>query len=429
MQIHVVQQGDTLFQIANTYSVSIDAIVNANELDFPDELVVGQTLVIPIVGQFYFVQEGDTLFSIAQQFNMTVQELAQINNLSSEFILPIGFRIYIPDRAGRPITSVGYIQPFGGTVSETLENAAQKNTPYLTYLALFSYEVNRDGTLSPPPLGNLIETAEANNTAQMMVITNLEEGGFSTELANIIFNVQAVQNTLLDQIVNTAEANGYTDIHFDFEYVSPDDRENYNAFLRKAKERFEQAGLLLSTALAPKLSADQEGVLYEAHDYRAHGEIADMVVLMTYEWGYTYSPPMAVSPLNQVRQVVEYAVTEIPPEKILLGQNLYGYDWTLPFVEGGPGATAVSPQQAIEIARTANAAIQYDEEAQAPFFMYTDSEGNEHEVWFEDARSIQAKFDLIREFNLLGIAYWKLGLAFPQNWLLLNDQFTITKVT
>src|SRR5699024_5331879 len=366
MQMHVVQQGDTLFQIADTYLISIDAIVNANELDFPDELVVGQVLVIPIVGQFYFVQEGDTLSSIAQQFNMNVQELAQINNLSSEFILPIGLRIYIPDRAGRPITSVGYIQPFGETVSETLENAAQKNTPYLTYLALFSYEVNRDGTLSPPPLGNLIETAEANNTAQMMVITNLEEGGFSTELANIIFNVQAVQNTLLDQIVNTAEANGYTDIHFDFEYVSPDDRENYNAFLRKAKERFEQAGLLLSTALAPKLSADQEGVLYEAHDYRAHGEIADMVVLMTYEWGYTYSPPMAVSPLNQVRQVVEYAVTEIPPEKILLGQNLYGYDWTLPFVEGGPGATAVSPQQAIEIARTANAAIQYDEEAQAP---------------------------------------------------------------
>src|SRR5699024_7237812 len=176
-------------------------------------------------------------------------------------------------------------------------------------------------------------------------------------------------------------------------------------------------------------SSEQEGILYEAHDYRAHGEIVDMVVLMTYEWGYTYGPPMAVSPINQVRQVVEYAVTEIPPEKILLGQNLYGYNWTLPFVEGGPGATAVSPQRAIEIAREENAAIQYDEDAQAPFFRYTNSEGVEHEVWFEDARSIQAKFNLIREFNLLGIAYWKLGLAFPQNWLLLNDQFTITKIT
>lgn len=429
MQIHVAQPGDTVFQLANTYLISPDAIISANELDSPDNLVVGQALVIPIVGQFYFVQEGDTLFSIAQRFNISTEELAQINNISMEGILPIGLRIYIPPRPKRPITSNGYIQPFGETVSETLENAAQKNAPYLTYLSLFSYEVNRDGTLNPPPLGNLRQTAAENNTALIMVVTNLEEGGFSTELASIIFNVQAVQNTLLDNIVNTAEANGFTDVHFDFEYVSQDDREAYNTFLRRAKERFSQAGLLLSTALAPKVSADQQGLLYEAHDYRVHGEIADMVVLMTYEWGYTYSPPMAVSPIDQVRRVIEYAVTDIPPEKILLGQNLYGYDWTLPFEEGGPGATAVSPQRAIEIARTHQSAIKYDTTAQAPFFRYTDNEGNEHEVWFEDARSIQAKFDLIREFNLLGIAYWKLGLAFPQNWLLLNDQFTITKLT
>lgn len=149
---------------------------------------------------------------------------------------------------------------------------------------------------------------------------------------------------------------------------------------------------------------------------------------MTYEWGYSYGPPMAVSPLNSVRDVVEYAVSEIPSEKIMLGQNLYGYDWTLPFVEGGEAARAVSPQQAVNIAWENNVAIQYDTTAQAPYFMYADESGQEHEVWFEDARSIQAKFDLIREFQLLGISYWKLGLAFPQNWLLLNNEFDIRKL-
>jgi len=427
LQIHVVQPGDTVFRISNTYNISSAAIINANELDSPNSLVVGQTLVIPIIGQFYFVQEGDTLNSIAQQFNMSATELAQINNISVNQPLSVGLRIYIPQGPKRAITSNGYIQPFGDTVSATLENAARKNAPYLTYLALFSYQVNRDGTLTPPPMGNIKQIAEENRSDFMMVVTNLEEGGFSTELAHIILTVQAVQNTLLDSIVNTAASIGFTDIHFDFEYISPDDREAYNTFLRRAKERLEQAGLLLSTALAPKTSAQQQGLLYEAHDYRAHGEIADMVVLMTYEWGYTYGPPMAVSPINEVRRVAEYAVTEIPPEKILLGQNLYGYDWTLPYTEGGPGATAVSPQRAIDIARNENVSIQYNITAQAPFFVYTDNEGKEHEVWFEDARSIQAKFDLIRELNLLGIAYWKLGLSFPQNWLLLNDQFTIEK--
>ncbi|MFC4024156.1 LysM peptidoglycan-binding domain-containing protein [Oceanobacillus longus] len=428
MQIHVVSQGDTLFSIANTYNTTAAAITDANELETPDNLVIGQAIVIPIIGQFYFVQPGDSLYSIGIRFGIPYQELARINNISVESTLSVGLRLYIPSWDKRPITSYAYIEPFGETVSETLENAARKNSPYLTYLALFSYRVNRDGTLTPPPLGNLGKIAENNDAALTMVVTNLEEGAFSDELGNIILTVQAVQNTLLDNIVNTATAGGFVDVHFDFEFLLSEDREAYNNFLRRAKEWLSQAGLLLSTALAPKTSATQAGQWYEAHDYAAHGEIVDFVVLMTYEWGYSYGPPLAVSPINEVRRVIEYAVTEIPPDKILMGQNLYGYDWTLPFIEGGPAARAVSPQQAITIARENNADIQYDTTAQAPFFFYTDDEGSQHEVWFEDARSIQAKFDLIRELNLLGIAYWKLGLAFPQNWLLLNDQFAITKI-
>lgn len=428
MQIHVVQQGDSVYQIANTYESFVADIIEANDLTSPNALVIGQALVIPIVGQFYFVQPGDTLTSIANQFGFTVQEIARINGISINQTLSPGMRIYIPPIEKRPITSYAYVEPFGDTVSQTLETAAENRTPYLTYLALFSYQVNRDGTLKAPPAGNLFQTANANDTAMAMVITNLEEGAFSDELGHIIVTVSAVQNTLLTEIINTALQQGFRDVHFDLEFLPGEDREAYNQFLRTAKERLSQEGLLVSTALAPKTSDTQSGQWYEAHDYAAHGEIVDFVVLMTYEWGYSYGPPMAVSPLNSVRNVIEYAVSVIPPEKILMGQNLYGYDWTLPFVEGGGPARAVSPQQAIQIAIENNAAIQFDPVAQAPFFTYTDSSGANHEVWFEDARSIQGKFDLIREFNLLGIAYWKLGLAFPQNWLLLNDQFTITKL-
>jgi spore germination protein len=429
LQIHVVQPGDSLFQIAGTYNSSIDTIIQANELDAPNQLVIGQSLVIPIIGQFYFVQPGDTLFSISRRFGLPYTQLAAINNIPmNNTNLPINYRLYVPPPIKIPITSIGYIEPLGGSVSESLENAARKASPYLTYLAHFSFQVNRDGTLSAPPAGNLPQIARQYQTALSMVVTNLEEGAFSSNLAHIFLTVSAVQNTLLDEIVNTATAGGYRDVHFDIEFVNPEDREAYNEFLRKAKARLSQAGLIMSTALAPKTSATQQGVLYEAHDYRAHGEISDFVVLMTYEWGYSYGPPMAVSPINEVRRVLEYALTEIPKEKIIMGQNLYGYDWTLPFVQGGPAARAVSPQQAIAIARENNAAIQYDEVAQAPFFNYWDADGNQHEVWFEDARSIQAKFDLIRELGILGIAYWKLGLAFPQNWLLLGDQFDITKL-
>ncbi|SFD72026.1 spore germination protein [Lentibacillus persicus] len=428
MQIHVVNQGDTLYQIADLYGTTPTALIDANELDTPNNLVPGQSLVIPIVGQFYFVQPGDSLFSISQQFGMTADQLAQINNIPLEGVLAVGTRLYIPEQTKPDITSNAYIEPLGGEVSQTLINSAEKTTPYLTYLAPFSYQVNRDGTLSAPPLDNFVQIAGNQNTALMLVITNLEEGEFSRELGHIILTVQAVQNTLLDSIVNVAQEIGFSDVHFDFEFLPPEDREAYNNFLRKAKQRLSEEGLMLSTALAPKTSAEQTGEWYEAHDYATHGEIADFVVLMTYEWGYSYGPPRAVSPINEVRKVVDFALSVMPPEKILLGQNLYGYDWTLPFTEGGDPAEALSPQQAIARARQQNVSIEYDTTAQAPFYTYTDSQGANHEVWFEDARSIQAKFDMIKELNLLGISYWKLGLAFPQNWLLLQDNFTITKL-
>lgn len=426
MQIHVVVSGDTLFSIANTYNSEVAEIIAVNELDTPD-LVIGQALVIPIVGQYYFVQSGDSLFKIANQFQMTPEALARINNISLYAVLPIGLRLYIPPQEKQDTTTFAYAEPIGDSVSNALENTVKKRAPLLTYLAPFSYRVNRDGTLDAPPLNDFKEIAASNQTDMSFVVSNLEGPEFNSELAHIILTVQAVQDKLIDEIINTAKAEGFRDVHFDFEFIPIEDRDAYNEFLRKIAPRLHQEGLLLSTALAPKTSGTQAGLLYEAHDYAAHGKIVDFSVIMTYEWGYSAGPPLPVSPINEVEKVLNYAISVMPVNKILMGQNLYGYDWTLPFVRGESFARALSPQQAIRLAYEQGVAIEYDATAQAPFFHYIDTEGLEHIVWFEDARSIQAKFDLIKRLDLKGIAYWKLGLSFPQNWLLLDDNFIINK--
>lgn len=428
MQIHVVQTGQTLFQIAQLYSTTASAIAEANEIPNPNRLVVGQTMVIPIVGSFYWVQPGDSLFSIAQQFGMTYQELARINGISVTQPLQVGLRLYIPPRPRRNAETNAYAEPFGNVVSPELEQSARQASPLLTYLAVFSYQVQEDGSLKAPPLNNFQAIARGNRTALMMAVTNLVEGQFSTELGRIILTDENVQNRLLDNIIATAEQVNFKDIHFDFEFLPPELRDSYSAFLRKAKSRFAPRGLLLSVAVAPKTSSDQKGILYEAHDYGAIGAIADLVIIMTYEWGWSGGPPMAVSPIGPVTDVLQYALTQMPAGKIMMGQNLYGYDWTLPFVPGGPFAKVVSPQRAIQIAVENNVAISYDNIAQAPFFYYTDNQGRRHVVWFEDARSIQAKFNLIKELDIRGISYWKLGISFPQNWLLIEENFNVIKL-
>ena len=145
---------------------------------------------------------------------------------------------------------------------------------------------------------------------------------------------------------------------------------------------------------------------------------------MTYEWGYKYGPPLAVAPLNQVRRVLDYAVTEIPPEKINLGIPNYGYDWPLPFVRGETVAETIGNIQAVQRAVENGVPIQFDELSQAPFYNYF--LGNvEHEVWFEDVRSMNSTFSLIEEYGLRGASYWTIMSLFRANWLLLAERFAI----
>ncbi|MBC8081291.1 MAG: glycoside hydrolase family 18 protein [Gorillibacterium sp.] len=427
MQIHVVQAGQSLYGIANAYGIPANRITEANQLSAPNQLVVGQALVIPITGMYYWVKAGDSLYTVAQRFGISVNTLAEVNQWPLNRPLQVGTRLYIPPRPKRNAEINAYIEPRGEEVSQSLRNAAAEAAPNLTYLAPFSFQVQRDGSLEAPPLDNLPSIAGRNRVTLMMVVTNLQNAQFSSELGRIILNDQAVQNRLLENIISQAKRLGFRDIHFDFEFLRPEDREAYNAFLRKAADRIHREGFLLSTALAPKTSATQTGPWYTAHDYKVHGQVADFVIIMTYEWGYSGGPAQAVSPIGPVRQVLEYAITEIPAAKIMMGQNLYGYDWTLPFVAGGAYARALSPQAAIDLARNERVAIQYDYRVQAPHFNYRDEAGKEHKVWFEDARSIQAKFNLIKELGLRGISYWKLGLPFPQNWLLIQENFNVVK--
>lgn len=426
MQIHVVQRGQSLYGIGQAYGIPYEEIALANELVDPSRITVGQALVIPITGNYHYVQPGQSLYIISRMYGMSVAELAAVNGISPTGILHVGQRLYIPPRPKKEIEVFLYVEP-RNPVSETMINEVRARLRNITYLGMFSYEPQRDGTLKPPPQSTITEIATAGGVLNAMVVSNLENFAFSADLAHELFTNQTAQNRLFENIVQTAKRNNFSDIHFDFEFLRPADRELYNGFLRNARSRFHSAGLTISTALAPKTSDTPTGI-YGAIDYRAHGEICDFVTLMTYEWGYSYSEPQAVSPINQVRRVVEYAVSVIPRDKIFLGQNLYGYDWTYPYPpESGVAARALSPQQAVNLAIQVNAAIQYDEVAQAPYFLYWDSDGVRHDVWFEDARSIQAKFNLLKEFNLRGMMYWKLGLAFPQNWLLLMDNFTIRK--
>jgi len=423
--IHVVKRGESLYTIAKLYGVSYDKIASDNELTNPNDLVIGQTLVILHGTQTHKILPGQSLYGIARMHGITISDLYSANPiLNSSTVLYPGQIINIPPSPRK----LGPLEVNGYALPTTDMDVLVKTLPNLTYLSIFSYQIKADGTLSTINDVPLIDAARKAKVAPMMVITNLKEGGgFDSGLAHTILTNETIQNTLLSNITNTLKSKNYYGLDIDLEYIFPEDRQNYNSFLRKAVTNLKALGYPVTTALAPKPSADIKGLLYEAHDYPVHGALANHVILMTYEWGYTAGPARAVAPLNEVKKILNYAVTAIPSRKIFMGIPNYGYDWTLPYVKGTT-ATALGNPEAVDLARKVFASIQYDYTAQAPFFNYYDSNGKRHEVWFEDARSMNAKLLTANAYNLGGVSYWTIGKYFPQAWLVQNSLFDVKKL-
>lgn len=426
MQIHTVKRNDSLWNLAQHYGVPLQHIVEVNGIEQSDPLIVGQALIIPSPpgNKTHKVAHGESLWSIARQYGLSLQEVAAANQLSNPAMIRPGQIIVIPAPKLTTIEVNGYMERMG---EEAAAEIAQLSNE-LTYVTMFSYKINTDGTLVELDDAKLRETALANHVAPMMAITNISEAGFSSELIHEVLNNQHAYTHLITTVSNTMQERGFKALNIDFEYIPPEDHQLYNSFLRDITRHLHQFDYLVSTAVAPKYSADQQGLLYESHDYRAHGEIVDFVIIMTYEWGWTGGPPRAVAPLNEVSKVISYALSEIPPQKIMMGIPLYGYHWTLPYVEGESRAAALSTEAAIKLARERKAAIEYDQTAQSPHFSFYDTELKQHIVWFEDARSLQAKFNLVKQYGLRGVSYWKLGIQADTNWYLLSENFSVKKL-
>lgn len=373
----------------------------------------------------YVVQPNDTVDTIAESYQVPVDNIIYINQLAYPYALAIGQALLIPtadeEQERRSVVTNGYAYPFinQGVLESTL--------PYLTNLSIFSYGFTGQGELIPPALNDtwMIEAAAGMGVNSILTLTPMDaEGRFSNILIHQMVNNEDAKNALIQNILVTLGEKGYQGVDVDFEYILAEDRDAFTSFVAELTEVMNENGYETSVALAPKTSSGQRGLLYEGKDYRGLGAAANSVLLMTYEWGYTYGPPMAVAPINKVRQVVEYAVTEIPVEKINLGIPNYGYDWPLPFEQGVTKATTIGNVQAVQLAIEYGSVIGFDEVAQTPYFHYIEN-GVEHEVWFEDVRSMQAKFDLVKEFSLRGMGYWQLMRLFLANWVLLDNQFII----
>ncbi len=431
MTIHTVQRGDSIYSIAREYGVPPTRLIQDNLLENPSQLVVGQDLLILYPIKTHTVRGGETLDYIVTLYATDLNTIYRNNpNLSGEGNIYPGqvLNIAYEEPTLGTLTSLGYAYP-------NIDRSTLRRTlPYLTYLSVFSYGIRADGTLIEPEGGvdEVIALSKNYGTVPLLTLTSLNESGrFSTERVTEVLSNPELRASVIDSLSQTISAKGYGGVDVDFEYVPADLADEYAVFIQAIKAALGNE-LMVMVALAPKNQRDQRGLLYEGLDYASLGGAADMALLMTYEWGYAYGPPLPISPINEVRRVIDYAIQEIEPAKLLVGIPNYAYDWALPFVRGESRAETLSVAEAVERAREKQSAIEYDETAQAPFYRYYDrpaslSDAVEHVVWFQNARSADAMLRLSEEYGLAGTGVWNTMEYFPALWSIMNQLYRIEK--
>lgn len=284
-------------------------------------------------------------------------------------------------------------------------------------IATFTYTFDSMGNLK----GNAdqeeytLKQAKARGIKPLALLHNFDyRVGFDKNLARAVLSDPVKRQKLISQLLNEVQNRGYLGVNLDVEGIYPADAALYLAFLGELKQQLGAKGLLTVVSVPAKTRDDTTSSWSGGYDYSAIGQKADLVQIMTYDEHWIGGPAGPIASYPWIEQVITYAVSKMPANKILLGLATYGYDWV------GTSARAVSYPQAIARAGQYGVKVNWDTAAQEPWYTYRDEKGQTHTVWFENTESNERRLALVRKYGLAGVGIWRLGFEDSSYWQMLQ---------
>jgi spore germination protein len=421
MGVHMVSTGENLWAISNRYGIPMQSIVELNGLPSDRSLVPGLALYIPDNQppiRSYKIKSGDQFWEIAQRYNTDISTILGANPGVDPNQLFIGQIINIPSRVKLEIATLGFLVPSGGSaVLSVLDSLAGQ----LTYLAVVAYSFTAEGyAYNEIEDTAIVARSKQLNITPLLMIRNFTGVDFSAELVGHVLSNPVYRRNLVQSITNLTRQRGFGGVSIDFEFIPPPQRNDFNLFLRELKNALGE--LILHVNVHAKTEDIPTNRIIGAYDYAAIGSIADIVAVMTIDYGYPGGPPDPIAPIWWMEQVVQYSITQINPRKLQIALPLYGYDK----VVGTNVTRAMSVVSAQNQAIITGAPIQFDQRSKAPWYRHYRA-GVEHIVWFEDIRSFIEKYRLMDLYQLSGTTFWQVSLAAPQNWAYLSKNIAVSK--
>lgn len=308
----------------------------------------------------------------------------------------------------------------GYLVPEDARGTQAISTGDLTEISPVWYQPTDDGQLAfasreaEQSVAHIEADARAHHVALVPSISNFRDGEWDGSLIHRLISNKQLRETHIAAMVSLVTSHQWAGIDLDYESLAASDRNAYSALTHDLADALHHVQKRLTITVHAKTSEPGDWSGARAQDWRALGESADEVRVMAYDYSTEDSSPGPIAPLRWVESVLRLAISEVPRDKIMLGVATYGYDW----VDGSSSQQGEGMQWADvqALAQAHGTSMQWDAASQSPWFTYTDSQGQRHTVWYEDARSLEAKIALASRDNVHGVVIWRLGGEDPAIW-------------
>lgn len=450
---YTVVSGDTLYFIAKRYHTTVESIMLLNGLT-SSKLAVGQVLIIPVYTEFIVQVDTANIRSYASMKAPVMARMVKGARLPVTGIMGnwIQVRLY-NRRIGWTYRSNGVLVPHSGEkpIEEIFafyterESAAlpssyetfSKQTAELSNVGLFHFRISKDhptqiekfpDNFTDAYMRDVVAYGHRHNITMVPTLHNLlYEAGKPSVNQDVIHEMLSTSQTraaFIENIVKLIQAYGFDGVNIDFEDVRLEDKEKLSSFFKELGIVMKKGGYAYSVDTPAKTSEEPTNLFPAPFDYSVIGRSVDEFVLMLYnEHGWPGSGPGPVISVGWMEKVTRYAMTKVPAWKITAAVSVFGFDFNLKTNR----STYSTYKMAMNLAKKYNKDIIFDEKSQTPMFAYTDESGDPHEVWFENAQSIQAKMDLAHKLGIRGIALWRLGMEDPAIWTMMAKNFVIRK--
>lgn len=450
---YTVRPGDSLYQIALRFGTNVESLMVLNNLT-SSVIYIGQRLLIPRYTEVVVnvdranVRSGPgTNYAIVATMvrgarlpvhdSVTGWYKVELFNGSEAWISATVVNRYIYSGL-KPIQAVlGFYTLEEGPGLPSSFTSFANNTSNISQVALFMYRISRDnptqiekfGTFTDRDVENLVAIAHRNNVKIVPVVHNLlyRPGGtdLAKDLVKQLVSTAANRRAFAQSILNLIQRFNFDGVNIDIEDVHIEDSENLSLLYQDIRNALAPGGYYFSASVPSRVSDQPFNPFSDPFNYSAIGNAVNEFVVMLYnEHGWPGSGPGPVVSIGWMERVLRYTMTKMPAGKITAAVSVFGFDFNLTTGRN----VYVTYEGAIRLAERYNRDIIFDQETQTPMFSYTDEQGNNHEVWFEDSRSIKAKIDLAWRLGINGIALWRLGMEDRAIWTMLTRDVVVKKL-